>query len=287
MYLKSTVQINEEYPPNHAVRRQNLQYSIKLEIFSQKQMQPGRHILFWFLITSLMILGFGSTFDDYGKTFYFVAFLLPVAVGTSYFFNYYLVPRYLLERKIFLFSLYTVYTIIVSFFLQMVVIFLSFVVIANYNYRELDPVMANIFVLASTIYLVVFLKAFVLLYRRVMNSEFKMKSLIEEKNALKTEFITIRENRTNRQVKLDEILYLESLSDYVTIRTMEDSITTKETISSFEEMLPEYFIRIHRSFIVNRNQIKTYTSKSVSLSEAELPISRTYKKRALSCFTNG
>lgn len=248
-------------------------------------MQTGKHILFWVLVTAVMIIGFGSTFEDYSKTFYFVTFLMPVAMATSYFFNYFLVPRYLLRNRMFRFILYTAYTVIASLFLQMVVITLSFIIIANYNFGEMEPVMANIFLLALTIYLIVFLKAFVLLYRRNLNHEFHVEKLLQEKEALKTKFITVRENRVNRQVQLDEIFYLESLSDYVQIHSIEGSVTTKETITFFEETLPEYFIRIHRSFIVNRKHIESYTSKSVEINGKELPISRTYKKRAIDGLT--
>lgn len=247
-------------------------------------MQTSKHILFWAVVTAVMIFGFGSTFEDYNKTFYFVTFLMPVAMATSYFFNYFLVPRYLLQKRMFRFILYTSYTVITSLFLQMIVITLSFIVIANYNYREMEPVMANIFLLALTIYLVVFLKAFVLLYRRNLNHEFRVEKLTQEKEALKTEFITVRENRANRQIRLDEILYLESLADYVKIHTIEGSVTTKETITFFEESLPEYFIRIHRSFIVNRHHVDSFTSKNLEINGKELPISRTYKKNALSGF---
>ena len=244
-------------------------------------MHTGKHILFWVIVTIVMIFGFGSTFNDYNKTFYFVTFLMPVAMATSYLFNYYLVPTYLLQRRLFRFTLYTFYAVIGSLFLQMVVITLSFIIIANYNFGEMEPVMANIFLLALTIYLIVFLKAFVLLYRRNINHEFRLEKLIQDKEALKTKFITVKENRVNRQIQLDEILYFESLSDYVQIYFKNGSVTTKETITFFDESLPEYFIRIHRSFIVNRQHVDSFTSKKVDIYGTELPISRTYKKSVL------
>lgn len=244
-------------------------------------MRPGRHILFWILAGIVLVIGFGSTYGDYVKSFYFVTFLLPVAMATSYFFNYFLVPRYLLNRDYVRFTLYTVYTIVISFFLEMVVIFFSFIVIANFHYGELDPIMTNIFILGFTVYLIVLIKAFFLLFRRVKNNEFKMQQLIDEKEALKTEFLIVRADRANHQVKLDDILYLESLSDYVKIHTKEQILTTREIISAFEESLPETFIRIHRSFIINQDHVGQFNTTSVKLNETELPISRTYKSNAL------
>lgn len=210
-----------------------------------------------------------------------MSFLLPVAIATSYFFNYYLVPRFLLKRKKIRFALYSLYTLVVSLYLQMVVITISFVVIANYNYREMDPVMANIFVLASIIYLIVFIKAFVLLYLQVMNDEMKVQNLIREKKALKKDFITVRANRKNRQVHLEDLIYMESLADYVKIHTPGNSITTKETISAFEDMLPDYFIRIHRSYIVNQHYVRSFSATTVNLNGTELPVSRTFKENTM------
>lgn len=245
-------------------------------------MQPGRHVLFWILAGTVLVIGFGSGYGDYIKSFYFVSFLLPVAMATSYFFNYFLVPNILLKRDYTRFTLYTVYTLVTSLYLEMVVITISFALIANYNYGELEPIMTSIFVPASAIYLIVLFKAFFLLFRRVKNNEFRVHQLMEEKEALKTKFITVRADRANHQVKLDDILYLESLSDYVKLYTPDKSLTIRETISSFEESLPEYFIRIHRSYIINQHHISHFNTTSVMLNETRLPISRTYKSRALS-----
>jgi hypothetical protein len=248
-------------------------------------MQLGKHILFWTITGSILVTVFGSTYDDYVRSFYFVTFLLPVAMATSYFFNYHIVPQFLLKKKYARFTLYTIYTVIVSFYLEMVVITISFIVLANYNYGELSPIMTNVFVLGFSIYLIVLLKAFYLLYRRFTESEVRLNQLKKEKEALKTSFITVRADRSNHQIKLDDLIYLESLSDYVKIYFNEESLMTRETISSFEESLPETFVRIHRSYIVNLDYVTEFSSKSVTIGSTELPISRTYKEAALKHFS--
>ena len=244
-------------------------------------MQPGKHIIFWTVTASILVAVFGSTYGDYIKSFYFVTFLLPVAMATSYFFNYHLVPQFLLKKKYTRFTLYTIYTIVISFYLEMVVITISFIVLANYNYGELSPIMTNIFVLGFSIYLIVLIKAFYLLYRRFTENELRLKKLKDEKKALKTSFIAVRADRSNHQIKLNELIYLESLSDYVKIHYNDQSLTTRDTISSFEENLPETFVRIHRSYIVNLKYITEFSRKSVTVGTTELPISRTYKHSAL------
>lgn len=244
-------------------------------------MQIGKHVLFWSVAAIVLVIGFGSSYSDYIKAFYFVTFLLPVAIGTSYFFNYFLVPKYLITGDNIRFTIYTIYTLIVSLYLEMLVIVLSFVIIANYNIEELPPIMANIFVLAITIYLIVMMKAFVLLYRRFRKQELTKNQLIDEKKALKRKFISVRSDRKNRQVPLSEIIYLESMGDYVHIHTDSTSITTKETITHFEDTLPNYFIRIHRSFIVNGSYVSAFSYKELTVNGRKLPVSRTYKKNTV------
>lgn len=250
-------------------------------------MRVNKHILFWILAGSMLVLGFGNTYNNYIQSFYFVSLLLPVAMAVSYFFNYYLVPEFLLQKKYLRFTIYSIYAFIASLFLKMLVITIAFIVMANYNYYELNPVMANVFVLAFAVYLVVLLKAFYLLFRRYRNNEFRIRELLKEKEALKMEFITVRADRTLHQIRLDDIFYMESLSDYVKIHFKGDTLITRETISSFEESLPEFFVRIHRSYIINQKYAASFNSTSVVVNEVELPISRTYKKKALKVFSGG
>ncbi len=245
-------------------------------------MQIGKHLLFWCVVTIALVVGFGNGYNDFIKAFYFVTFLLPVAIGTSYFFNYFLVPKYLLKGDNVRFTIYTIYTIVASLYLEMLVILLSFIIIANYNIDELPPIMANIFVLAITIYLIVMMKAFVIVYRKFKKQEFSKKRLLEEKEALEEKFITIKSNRINRQISLMEITFLESMGDYVNIHVDGESVTTKETITHFEDTLPDNFMRIHRSFMVNRNFVTAFSYKHVTVNGRELPVSRTYKDETVS-----
>src|SRR6056297_1867519 len=166
-----------------------------LVILGKNSDSMWKHIRFWAFSALLLIAVFGLSFGNFSNSFYFVTFLLPVAIGTSSFFNYYLVPKFLLQQDYVRFWVYSFYTIIVSLHLEMIVIILSFVIIANYNYNEMDPLMTNIFLLASVIYLIVLIKAFALLYLKLRRNEFKVEQLINEKEALKTEFITVRADR--------------------------------------------------------------------------------------------
>lgn len=226
-----------------------------------------------------MTLIFGRQFDDFSTSFYFVSMLLPVVVGTCYFFNLYLVPSYLLPKKYFKFSLYTFYMVIVSIYLELLVMILSFVYLAEYSYKNMGPYMTDAFSLATVLYFVVLLFSFISFVRRSMTDEQKISTLSEEKEKYEAGNFTVRSNRKQVSLTFDEVLFIESLGDYVKINLTDgSSIITKEKISSLEERLPDLYLRIHRSFLVNKSKISNFNKEEVEIDNQTIPISRTYKK---------
>jgi len=80
-------------------------------------------------------------------------------------------------------------------------------------------------------------------------------------------------------VKLDEILYIEGLKDYVTIHTNNQKIVTLQRLKTLEEQLPAtQFIRIHNSYIVALGAIDTIQKNEVQIKGTTLPIGDTYRK---------
>lgn len=95
-----------------------------------------------------------------------------------------------------------------------------------------------------------------------------------------TPFLYFRADRKMVKVFIHDILYVESLKDYVKIvTTSAKPLIVKQSISSLEDMLPETgFLRIHRSFIVAMDKITAYTPTCVDIAGHELPIGRLYHK---------
>jgi len=91
-------------------------------------------------------------------------------------------------------------------------------------------------------------------------------------------YIYLRSDRKMIKVALSDILYIESIKDYIKVIATSGIVITKQSISSIEETLPkDLFIRIHRSFIVAINKIESYSNELVWVGKAELPISRMYR----------
>lgn len=95
--------------------------------------------------------------------------------------------------------------------------------------------------------------------------------------------IYIKADRRIYKLSCTEILYLESLDNYVKVHLKDKVIVTRESISSLEAKLAVHqFVRIHRSFIVNVKSIKSLNGESVEVNGKELPFGRAFKKSALS-----
>lgn len=90
--------------------------------------------------------------------------------------------------------------------------------------------------------------------------------------------IFLRADRKNVRINLDDILFIESLKDYIKVVTSEKTIVAKQSISTLEENLPAHlFLRIHRSYIVAIAKINSFSSYLIQIHKYELPISRSYR----------
>ena len=91
----------------------------------------------------------------------------------------------------------------------------------------------------------------------------------------------INVNKKYHKVRFADILYIESIKDYLRIYTDAEPLTTKEKIGEFIEKLPGQFIRVHRSFIVNKDKVTAFTATDVEIGRTEIPIGGNYKMQVI------
>jgi DNA-binding LytR/AlgR family response regulator len=95
-----------------------------------------------------------------------------------------------------------------------------------------------------------------------------------------TERVALFFNVSKKRVKvnIDEILFIESLKEYIRITTKDRSILTKFQLGQIEEMLAKNgFLRIHRSFLVAKGKIDAFSATDVEIAGKQIPIGRSYK----------
>ena len=116
-------------------------------------------------------------------------------------------------------------------------------------------------------------------YFAVANPVTRKVNITEQKTIDEKDFIFVRSERKNHKILFSEILYVESVKDYIKIHTKNSRIVVKNTLISFEQGLPtKNFIRVHRSYLVNLDFITAYTAHDVELNAVEIPIGISYKQ---------
>ena len=106
------------------------------------------------------------------------------------------------------------------------------------------------------------------------------KELIKEEE----DFMIIKSGNKHHKVTLSEVLYIESLKDYVQFHLNEGNrIVSKNKIGDIEQELKEKkFLRVHRSYIINTTKISAFTTNDIEIKKIEIPIGVSYKEKTLS-----
>jgi len=121
-------------------------------------------------------------------------------------------------------------------------------------------------------------------FTKAINNYLEQSSnLSNEEENLKTEtvnqnFIFLKADKKHYKINLIDILYFESLGDYVVVITNQKKLVTKERISTLAKQLSDsLFLQIHRSFIVSIAKIESVGPGFVEINNKKLPIGRNYK----------
>ena len=86
------------------------------------------------------------------------------------------------------------------------------------------------------------------------------------------------------RVKFKDILYVESMRNYVTLYTTEGSVVTQGCIRDLEEQLPDNFVRVQKSYVVSTTHIREVEGNQIFLYglTPSIPVGETYRR----CFFN-
>lgn len=94
------------------------------------------------------------------------------------------------------------------------------------------------------------------------------------KNTRQQQTIIVKDDNYNVVLPIEEINYIESNRNYLLFHTDEKTYKTRSTIKKTMKELPDsIFVQTHRAYIVNKNKIEKYTTKSVVINNNEVPVS--------------
>jgi DNA-binding LytR/AlgR family response regulator len=132
-------------------------------------------------------------------------------------------------------------------------------------------------------------------FSRFFKAVNKFKALVElpvsaistSEEIVANDHIYVNVNKKFIKIKFADILYIESIKDYIRIHLPNNNVVTKDAISSFEEKLPSEFLRTHRSFIVNTIKITAFTKVDIEIGDKEIPIGASYKDNVMRYLKEG
>lgn len=94
------------------------------------------------------------------------------------------------------------------------------------------------------------------------------------------DFIMVKSDYKSVKIQLSQVLYIEGLKDYVKIFVQNEDkpIITLNSLKKMADSLPSnYFLRVHKSFIVNTSKIKSVTKNRIIIHDRWIPVGDNYK----------
>ncbi len=115
-------------------------------------------------------------------------------------------------------------------------------------------------------------------FDRFQKSALKAQERFPTNETSANSYFFVKSSGQQHKINFDEILYIESIKDYVNIKTDNQEYIVLDTLKSLENQLPENFARVHKSFIINLDKIEKIDVRNVFLNSGkEIPIGETYK----------
>ncbi|ATL48335.1 DNA-binding response regulator [Chitinophaga caeni] len=111
----------------------------------------------------------------------------------------------------------------------------------------------------------------------------KNKPVIKE--AEKDKYIFVRTDKRIVRLDIRDILFVEALRNYVAIQTGKQKILTLQNLRSFEDLLNDNFIRVHKSFIVALDKIDSIERQRIFIGTHTIPIGESYMKQFMEALT--
>jgi two-component system LytT family response regulator len=115
-------------------------------------------------------------------------------------------------------------------------------------------------------------------FKAVLKAQAYYNTRINEYVPLAEPFFFIKSNQKIEKIYIDDVLYVEALSNHIIIYTRQKKYIAYMSFKGIESQLPKHiFLKIHKSFIVSINAIQTIDNDEVILENKILPISKSYK----------
>ena len=246
--------------------------------------QITKHILYWLVFVCFFTLVWGTYDNDYFRNFMIQVFSLPSRLILVYVTLFFLFPKFLLEKKYRKFILlYVLLLIAVTVFIQRTFFFYIIQPAYLQNFKssnffattEIMNTLLDVNVAIIIPFGYVFFKSWQKINQKTIELEKK-----QLENVNDNEFIYLKVEKSLQKIFIIDIIFIESLKNYIKVKTIDREIIAYKSISSIEKELPKKkFLRVHRSFIIGLNFIDSFSPSKLLLKGFSIPIGRKYKDK--------
>jgi len=104
------------------------------------------------------------------------------------------------------------------------------------------------------------------------------KSIDDKNQAVEHDYIIMKADKRFHKVFFDQILFIESMDDFIRIHTSDARLDVYDRLIGMEAKLPaSSFLRVHRSFLVHRQKIDSFSTSEIFIGKFEIPIGKSYR----------
>ncbi|MBL6447532.1 response regulator transcription factor [Fulvivirga sp. 29W222] len=116
-------------------------------------------------------------------------------------------------------------------------------------------------------------------FKRFLVAVEKAHDRIKKRSEEKEDYWIIKADHQTHRLRYSDINYIEGAREYVTYHLKEGKLMSLEALKNLEQSLPDNFIRIHKSYIVNKNNISSKGRHWITVANKELPIGKSYRQQ--------
>jgi two-component system, LytTR family, response regulator LytT len=247
------------------------------------------HILYWIAFVMFFGVAWGIQDNSYFRNIMIQICCLPSRMLLVYITIFYLFPKFF-DKKQYL-SFFVCYFILIGLISILIQrpLFLYFIqpnFLPSFNYSGffVSSEIINTALDINIAAMVPIAYTYLTTVGHLQNNSDERKSTTEESdnhNHYYDTYITLKVDKSQRKIKASDILYVESLRNYCKIKMKDSEITVLKTLTSIQESLPESdFLRVHRSFLVNKDAITSFSPSKVEIQNITIPVGRKYKDEA-------
>ena len=233
-----------------------------------------RHLAYWIVFVMFFTFVWGTYDGEYFRNFIVQLFGLPARLALVYITLGYLFPTFLVRRRYSMFAgMYLIVLVGTGVLIQRPVMYFivqpvylpgwessHFFAITELMNTILDVNLAAIFPIGYTLFV------------GLRNDKPEQIQTGEES------YFFVRVDKSMQKVVFDEVLYVEALKNYIKIKLKEGELIAYRSFTSIEQELPRnQFLRVHRSFIVNKKAIDSISAGKVVLNGHSIPVGRKFR----------